>query len=226
MTSAIERAVAAIGPEPYYEHAGITIYHGDCREVLPALVGTYATIVTDPVWPNASPLLEGWERPYELLDESAKWWSGKRVAIQLGCNSDPAILRAVFRRGFRFFRVVWLEYARPHYLGRLLYTSDIAYLFGVPPKAREGNHVIPGKMTDSSSNGQQAPHPSPRKLDHVKWLVSRWSDPEDVIVDPFMGSGTTLVAAKHLGRRAIGIEIEEKYAEMAAKRLAQEVMAL
>ena len=95
--------------KPYYDHAGITIYHGDCREVLPALMGTYETIVTDPVWPNASPLLEGWERPYELLDESAKWWGGKRVAIQLGCNSDPAILRAVSRRGFNFFRVVWLE---------------------------------------------------------------------------------------------------------------------
>ena len=79
-------------------------------------------------------------------------------------------------------------------------------------------------MTDSSSNGKQAPHPSPRKLDHVKWVVSRWSDPEDMIVDPFMGSGTTLVAAKHLGRKAIGIEIEERYCEIAAKRLAQEVL--
>ena len=210
--------------KPYYDHAGVTIYHGDCREVLREIAGTYETIITDPVWPNASPLLEGSDRPHELLDESAKWWTGKRVAIHMGCNSDPSILSAVWRRGFEFFRVVWLEYAQPHYLGRLLYGADVAYLFGVPPQARDGFQVIPGKMMDTSGSGKEAEHPTPRKLSHVKWLVSRWSERDDLIVDPFVGSGTTLQAAKETGRRAIGIEIEERYCEIAAKRLAQEVL--
>ena len=66
MTSAIERAVAAVGPKPYYEHAGVTIYHGDCRDILPHISAD--AVVTDPVWPNCPDgLLVGADRPGELL---------------------------------------------------------------------------------------------------------------------------------------------------------------
>lgn len=76
----------------------------------------------------------------------------------------------------------------------------------------------------SDSSGRSKDHPCPRKLPHVDWLLSKWSEETDIIVDPFMGSGTTLLAAKNGGRKAVGIEIVEKYCEAAAKRMAQEVL--
>ena len=66
--------------------------------------------------------------------------------------------------------------------------------------------------------------PRPKPLPWMKWAVALVSRPGETVIDPFMGSGTTLRAAKDLGRRAIGIEIEERYCEIAAKRLGQEVL--
>lgn len=66
-------------------------------------------------------------------------------------------------------------------------------------------------------------HPCPKSEQWARWLIKRATDDSAVICDPFMGSGTTIKAAKDLGRSAIGIEIEEKYCEIAAKRLSQEV---
>ena len=212
--------------EPYYERNGITIYNADCRDVLPHLDGA-DTIITDPVWPNSARSgLVGSDDPYTLLSEAAQHWPAisERAVVQIGCDSDPRILLAIPEE-LRFFRVVSLEYTRPTYKGNKLYTGDMAYCFGryKTPKWR-GANVIPGRMTDNSKNGRTPGHPAPRRLAHLRWLVSWLSAPEDVILDPFMGIGTTLVAAKFTGRRAIGIEIVEEFCERAVKRLAQEVM--
>jgi len=139
--------------------------------------------------------------------------------------------------------VCWLDYARPSYKGRLLYTGDIAYVFGTPPDYIKGRQVMAGMCRSSRSDrlfhrhnvdrkkdytgrcgADLMPHPTPRRLEHVRWLVHQFSDTQ--VVDPFCGSGTSLIAAREHGRRAIGIEIEEKYCEIAVKRLAQEVLLL
>lgn len=212
--------------KPYYRESGITIYHGDSRDVdLLSSLGKIHTIITDPVWPNTTAILQGMDDPFGLLRAalSHSWICNKpeRIAIQLGRDSDPRFLSAVPE--LPFFAVCWLDCARPHYKGRLLAGADIGYLFGEPPPSRDNAHLIPGMFRDSSSDGKQSDHPCPRKLAHVRWLVDKWSDPSDIILDPFCGSGTTLLAAKSAGRRAIGIEIQEEYAEMSAKRLAQGV---
>ena len=74
---------------------------------------------------------------------------------------------------------------------------------------------------------EQNGHPCPKPLNIMRWLVQRGTvSAGQLVADPFMGNGTTLRAAKDLGRKAIGIEIEERYCEIAAKRMAQMVMAL
>ena len=210
---------------PYYSADGVTLYHGDCRDVLPCISAD--ALVTDPVWPNARVPLFGSDDPLGMF---AAMWAAlpslpARAAVQLGCDSDPRFLAAV-PAGLPFFRVAWLELVRMGYKGRLGMTGDVGYLFGEPPASRPGQHIIPGRVTDPDPRGRQNAHPCPRKIRHVMWLVRWWSEPQDTVLDPFAGSGTTLVAAKELGRRAIGIEIEERFCEIAARRLEQGVLDL
>ena len=219
--------------KPYYEQDGIVIYHGDCREIIPEL-GHVDTVITDPVWPNSSPTLIGHERPYELFAEACALLNCDRLIVQLGCDSDPRFLAGV-PASFRYFRTCWLEYACPTRKGRVLYTGDVAYAFGVPPKSAPGRRVISGRFLSSRSDTRRVSvtkhkewdkpgsgHPAPRRYDHVRWIVSRFAD--GTILDPFCGQGTTLRAAKEYGYPSIGIEIEERWAELAAKRLGQSVM--
>ena len=222
--------------KPYYDEGGITIYHADCREMLASLEAE--SIVTDPVWPQHGAMFAGVD-PIRLLGEALAVAVVKRVTVHMGCRSDPRMLCAVPER-YPFLRVCWLEYARPAYQGRILNGSDVAYVFGEPPPAAPGRMLLPGRVIsgrietfrhsfDQQKNRRTSttvvmPHPSPRRMDHVRWLVYWFGG--DSLIDPFMGSGTTLRAAKDLGRRAIGIEIEERYCEIAARRLAQGVLPL
>jgi site-specific DNA-methyltransferase (adenine-specific) len=210
----------------YYEDEAVRLYHGDCREVLPELTRVDA-VVTDPTWPNARVPLFGSDDPAGMMGQmfAALPNLPKRVAVQLGCNSDPRFLLTVPRE-LPFFRVAWLELVRMGYRGRLGHTGDVGYLFGEPPPPTPGRQIIPGRITDPDPNGKQADHPCPRKLAHVAWLVNRWTDYADVVLDPFAGSGTTGVACKNLGRGCVLVEIEERFCEEAAKRLSQGVLAL
>ena len=208
---------------PYYQDETVTLYHGDCREVAEWRIAD--TIITDPVWPNASVPLFGSDDPLRMFRDM---WDclptlPTRAAIQLGCDSDPRFLTAVPSE-LPFFRAAWLEVVLMGYRGRLGHTGDVGYLFGAPPASRPGHHIIPGVCRDASNDGKTPGHPCPRKPGHVRWLINWWSELDDVVADPFVGIGTTLVAAKQAGRKAIGVEIEEHYCEIAARRLLQDAL--
>ena len=117
-----------------------------------------------------------------------------------------------------FLRVCWLEYIPPRYRGNVLDGADVAYVFGKARRPERGT-VLPGHCSKGVSHGKRATkHPCERNSVHVRWLL-RWFA-QGRVFDPFCGTGTALVAAVEEGREAVGVEIEEKFCEMDARRVA------
>lgn len=203
------------------EHVGdATLYLGDCLEILPTL-GPVDAVVTDPVWPNCPvDLLPGGENPYKLFaDAWAIMPQTKRAIVVMRHDSDPRFLVPV---KLAYTRAVWLPYVMPGYIGRMLGGDEIGYCFGDPIPSRPGQRVIPGRAKPVQPRGRKANgHPCSRAVEHFRFLVRWWSETGEIILDPFMGSGTTGVACADLGRRFIGIEIEPKYFDIACKRIEQ-----
>jgi len=225
---------------PYWEEPGITIYHGDCREILPQLEAE--SIITDPIWPNCEHVFPGIDA-FALLHSALELAhpAVRRVAVHLGCMSDPRFLLAVPTR-WPYLRTCYLEYAAISYLGRILRDADVGYVFGDAPDSKEGARVIPGRMLatrndhtlnrgwgkhrqkDFDGKLSDLKHPATRHIQHVRWLC-KWLGGGSVL-DPFAGCGTTALACKSIGVQCTLVELEERYCEIAAKRLSQGVLDL
>ena len=192
------------------------VYLGDCIELMRDIPDKSVVTITDPVWPNVSLLLMGSNDPYGLFARAASEIErvSIRIAIQLGCASDPRFLSPL---ALPFFRVCWLDYAVPGKFNRLLNSGDVGYLFGPPPPPIQGRKLIAGRSTATTHSVGRDPrdswneHPCPRRLSHVEWLIHQWSDKDEIIFDPFMGSGTTAIAAENRGRHWIGFEIDPRW---------------
>lgn len=203
----------------------VQIIHGDARQIknLPLV----DVLLTDPVWPNAIIGLAGSHNPDDLFADTIAnlipyLKPEGRIIIQLRCDSDPRILRHV-PQTYPFLRCVSLPYAVPSRQGRILVSGDVGYVFGKPPKSRPGNHVLPGQphsdFCPPVQSTQPGEHPCPRNLQHVEWLIEKFTQPGEQILDPFLGSGTSGVAALRRGRALIGIEIEKRYCTQARQRI-------
>jgi len=215
--------------KPYYEHAGITIYHADCSDIeLPFA----DVIVTDPPYGislAASNLRDGNSKgdyDTEAFEDTQEYVAS--VVVPTLNSMRKRIPRCVLTPG----QINIHNYPQPEHMGCFFYPASTSisrwgmrlwqpiFYYGKDPYQ---NQLKPDSLVATDSD-RKTDHPCPKPLKSWKWLVARASLAGEIVLDPFAGSGTTLRAAKDLGRRAIGIEIEEKYCEIAAKRLSQEVL--
>lgn len=214
-------------PKPYYEHGGITLYHGDCREILP-LLPKVDLLLTDPPYGlnlgitnnqfNDSTHLK--KKSYDQYVDSYENFV-EEIVPRLNAAIDVADRAAVFTGPHIH------EQRKPTAIGGIFHESATGrtpwgsknflpiLFYGNPPNP--GLHR-PTVIT-STARAEASSHPCPKPLPWIKWLVKLGSELNDIILDPFAGSSTTLRAAMDLGRKAIGIEISEKYCEIAAERL-------
>jgi len=190
---------------------------GDCLEVMKGIPDKSVDLVlTDPIWPDCTIWPE--VNAYALFRAASIEINriAARAVIVLGCRSNPSILSEI---NLPFIRTMSLRYSRPHYSGRFLIGNEVAYAYGEIPESKDGRRVLPGECNKTNNCGRETDHPCERALQHISWIARNYSDDDGIILDPFFGSGTTGVAAKLLGRQFIGIEISEKYCEIAQKRI-------
>ncbi len=205
-----------------------TLYLGDCREILPTL-GKVDAVVTDP------PYGIGFDR-YESFDDNFEQYGPWLWQILLECEShctdgapifvfqaSPNLRHFVtwFPRDFRIYvaaknfvqmRPTAMQYA---------YDPVVVWWKGKPcfwagTASRDFFVANVAGQISNMANLEKA-HPCPRPLGHMRHIIEQWCD--GVVLDPFMGSGTTGVACVNLGRKFIGIEIEPKYFDIACRRI-------
>lgn len=217
-------------PSPFYEHDGITIYHGDALQILPQ-IPTGFVLLTDPVYGidggRGGDAKDYGKGNYLSIDDTEDYV--RFVCVPIVTIGVYRSVRAAVTPGIRCIGMYprpadigcfWSPAAATHGPWGFTTFQPILY-YGKDYRAGKGALPSGRQLTEAAKkNG----HPCPKPIGAWRWLLSKVSDEGETVVDPFMGSGTTLVAARQEGRKAIGIEIEERYCEIAAKRLAQGVL--
>lgn len=212
---------------PYYDHADITIYHGDCRDILPRLPKV-DLVLTDP--------------PYgiDLNTDTTRFSGGSaasrsrrgRGSTKPAVSGDKGAFDPSFLTEYGSDQIIWgwnnfpdklpagacLVWIKRHdaAFGSFLSDAETAWM-------SKGHGVYCRRDLSNCAIAKERVHPTQKPLGLMAWCLGFFPRTQTTL-DPFMGSGSTLRAAKDSGIRAIGIEIEEKYCEIAARRLQQEVL--
>ena len=210
--------------KPYYEDDHVTLYHGDCRDVLPRLPSV-DVVITDP--------------PYSVGRSEGEFAASGDIAVALHLASEKAPTMIVFGtssgRGVEFVRssirslphcrlLAWhRRYVNSPAAGPWRWDLVLIHVFG------RGAFGRPEESSLIQTDGTQAlavklGHKSPVPVAVMTHLYRPFAP--GLVLDPFAGSGSALLAAKVLGGRAIGVEVEERYCERIAERLRQQLLPL
>ena len=220
-------------PEPFYERDGITIYHGDCRDILPLLEpGSIDLVLTDPpygiTWTRGVNSARNSKPHAGILNDEDTSARDEALAAMHGI---PAIVFGSFYAPYPANTKQVLGWKKPDDSGVVGSTTgfrrDVAPVFLVgqwPIQTVKWTSLLTSYAGGMAAVTSETGHPHTKPVGLIRSLIERSN--AQTILDPFMGSGTTLRAAKDLGRKAIGIELEEKYCEIAVKRLQQQVLPL
>jgi DNA modification methylase len=218
-------------PAPYYQDDYATIYHGDCREILPLLEPVDLVLTDPPYGAGRDKGFEGFEgfggfgKPIARRRHSDDWDRTRPDAKCLAQIIKAAENSLIF--GGQFFADIlpqgtfWIFWDKLQTMptfgdGELIWTN----------LDRKSVKKVTHQYNGLLGKEPERAHPTQKPLKLLERLIIEITPQAQTILDPFMGSGTTLVAAKNLRRKAIGIEIEEKYCAIAVKRLRQEVLPL
>jgi len=236
--------------EPYYEDDHTVIYHGDTLDVLAAMDTLVDAVVTDPPYASGA-RTEAHKSSSGAMMRGVRWASKPIENDQMTTTGFIWLLRAVgascrsiLPEGGSFVSFIdWRQW--PHLVGALETCNYRVQGMVVWDKGSMGlgngfraqhelichaSKGVPSIQDKGCGNVLKFPrvepvdHPSPKPEGLMQRLIEVVTPDGGVVLDPFMGSGTTLRAAKNTGRKAIGIEVEERYCEIAAKRLGQEVL--
>jgi len=215
-----------VSVKPYYEDGAVQIFHGDCREIMPGLAAD--VVLTDLPYGIGLPYSDAFSDDHEyltsLVNEALPLMRSAAPVVALTCGIDN-----------------WWRYPAPKWVlcwymanactstGRWGFNQwQPVLVYGTDPYLKRGMGRRPDVIITAAPNSgadKRLGHPCPKPSEAWRKIMKRVSPIEgETILDPFMGSGTTLLVAKSNGRKAIGIEIEERYCEIAAKRMAQEVL--
>lgn len=209
--------------QPYYQDDQVTIYHGDCLEITEWLDAD--VLVTDPPYGMAyesnfnrdrrnvkTGISVASDHSIEARDDMLARW-GDKPALVFGRWKEPrpiaTVARLVWDRGY-------------HGMGDLSFpwgpAEEEIYALGKGFRGeREPNIIRVHALMSGDKN--RPDHPTPKPVALLERLIDKC--PLGIVADPFAGSGSTLIAARNLGRQSIGVEVEERYCELIAKRLDQ-----
>ena len=210
--------------EPYYQDDRVTLYHGDCREITEWLEAD--VLVTDPPYGIPGGRLGSHRTGVRQVHADADWDSLeiRDEALALWGDRPRAVFGTIKMHdaapAHRGVPLVWDKGDSPgmgDYTWPFGASYELVWINGDGWTGPRRNSVL--RFDHSSSRATTVGHPTPKPVGLMESIVKY--APSGTVADPFAGSGSTLVAAKQLGRAAVGVELEERYCEVIAKRLAQ-----